>query len=104
MKYTTEYFIKKFDAIPESEWTVETFEDKHGRKCALGHCNYLDGERMALTHVICELGIEGNAAVINDGTNTEDVPVKSALELGETPKERILNALSLVAAIERYGF
>jgi len=37
MNYNVDYFIAKFQAIPENQWTVRTHSDCNGRKCALGH-------------------------------------------------------------------
>lgn len=36
--YNTEYFIKKFSAIPEERWIIGLFNDDQGRSCANGHC------------------------------------------------------------------
>jgi len=38
-KYTVDYFIEKFSAIPEEMWTVGETEDIDGKKCALGFCS-----------------------------------------------------------------
>lgn len=39
MEYTVDYFIKKFEAIPEERWTTGTFLSyEEERRCALGHC------------------------------------------------------------------
>jgi len=37
MEYTVDYFIKKFEAIPENKWFIGGYEDGY-KKCALGHC------------------------------------------------------------------
>lgn len=41
MKYDLEYFITKFSAIPECDWTEGNLEDQDNPecKCALGHCS-----------------------------------------------------------------
>lgn len=36
MEYNVEYFIAKFEAIPEDKWCVNTQEDEKGRRCAAG--------------------------------------------------------------------
>lgn len=46
-KYTVDYFIGKFEAIPEDQWAVDTF-NRGGRKCVNGHC----GARYA--HIVQE--------------------------------------------------
>jgi hypothetical protein len=42
-QYTRDYFIAKFEAIPEELWTTRVFRDG-GKCCAMGHCgaNYTD--------------------------------------------------------------
>jgi hypothetical protein len=38
MKYTVDYFIQKFEAIPEDKWTTGTFMNTVLKnRCALGH-------------------------------------------------------------------
>lgn len=37
-KYTVDYFIKKFEAIPEDKWYVGKFFGPEERCCAVGHC------------------------------------------------------------------
>jgi len=41
--YTVDYFINKFEAIPEKDWIVGIFMDHHGRCCAQGHCIFNRG-------------------------------------------------------------
>lgn len=38
MKYDVDYFIKKFEAIPEDKWCIIDFLKENGQMCALGHC------------------------------------------------------------------
>src|SRR6478736_1430645 len=38
MKYNREYFIAKFEAIPEEKWTTGECCNAFGQCCALGHC------------------------------------------------------------------
>ena len=98
MKYTKKYFIDKFQAIPEEKWT-EGILSQEGCCCALGHCGVLDlakptEEAKELTHLLLPVTkkyIEPLFAgeivyYINDSCD----------ELGDTPKQRILNALNLV--------
>ena len=103
-KYTKEYFIKKFEAIPEDKWcktelTSPLDDECH---CALGHCgikdydNVMTPEAKALVNILDPIHKKvisypcmGDYAVvyeINDGAD----------KLGSTPKERILKALSMV--------
>lgn len=36
-----EYFIKKFEAIPEENWSIGSIQDTDGNSCANGHCGVL---------------------------------------------------------------
>lgn len=89
MEYTIEYFIAKFEAIPEKDWTTKDYVNE-GKSCALGHCGvreHLDtgwpvttDEGEELNELLC-----AKVPEINDG---EDTRYQQA-----TPKERILAAL-----------
>lgn len=37
-KYTVDYFIKKFEAIPTKQWCKGSFNNRESQHCALGHC------------------------------------------------------------------
>ncbi len=86
-----DYFIKKFEAIPEEEWCEGDFilyvgPDRPMQRCAAGHCGAtqltpITPEASALSDVL------GNqTVVINDGLYGFD-------SLGSHPKTRILAAL-----------
>ncbi len=38
MDYTIDYFISKFEAIPEDKWVIGVVRTNDGRCCAMGHC------------------------------------------------------------------
>lgn len=38
MQYSVDFFISKFEAIPEEEWTTGTQQNEIGQRCAFGHC------------------------------------------------------------------
>lgn len=91
--YDVDYFIRKFEAIPELLWCIDALEDDQGRRCALGHCygTQMDGctsESMALCAVIF-IG-HGSVPDINNG---EDPRYQQP-----TPKQRILAALRDIKA------
>ena len=89
-KYTAEYFYNKFAAIPESKWTTGFFVNAHNKCCALGHCGF----RCAVTTP------EGSALkklFANNGLSVVGVNDEFS-EFGNTPKERILNALTFIAS------
>jgi hypothetical protein len=104
-KYDAMYFIKKFDAIPENEWTILNYVEYDSftnsvDKCVMGHCNahydYDNKEATALRSLF-EDNIHIFASQVNDGF------VNGSYELGNNPKERILNALYLINAIQELG-
>ncbi len=99
--YNVDYFINKFEAIPESKWCINTRADGLGNRCALGWCYPNDAEAKA-----SEMGSYGGNESPEDralvrlfkvlpypwvgGTNNGmgECPYKQ-----ETPKQRILSAL-----------
>ena len=104
MQYTVDYFIKKFEAIPETLWCVENIE-KDGRHCALGHCGgwpHESKESTALAKVLVKyyeltsLDLPKNhrdeidyAEVVYNINDFDSM----FSDLGATPKQRILAAL-----------
>jgi hypothetical protein len=90
-KFTPRYFIEKFAAIPDEQWTTGHYNFQ-GQHCALGHCNahimYNNPEAYELRLLFRGIG---NVITINDGCRGFNL-------LGDTPRERILNALILVEA------
>lgn len=104
-KYTVDYFIKKFEKIPQKEWTVGEYVNDKGKCCALGHCGaklvfdkhsgiedeYFPEEAEALK----ELLVYYTAylpSLINDGDVSE-------YNLGH-PKKNILAALGEIKKIK----
>lgn len=86
MVYNVNYFIKKFEAIPEEKWTTGAFEDECGCKCALGHCGYTESGLESQEGIELTRLLKHRAAAINDGGQPKyDQP---------TPKQRILAALN----------
>lgn len=105
--YTVDYFISKFQAIPENQWTTHTHSDCNGRKCALGHC--LDPEALAIFEAQWKangcafgvpsseewLGIQYICPGIHYINNGEDRDYPQA-----TPKARVLAVLADIKAKE----
>lgn len=103
-KYDVDYFIKKFEAIPEEKWYQGTYfnEDKTAF-CALGHCGQKDykhtKQSIALINIFKKADKALNVYNVNDGNYNwySDVYIEGFRDfniyLGDTPKERILNAL-----------
>lgn len=91
MKYDVNYFINKFSAIPEERWTVRNYI-LGNKRCALGHCGmgiiFTSREALALI-ALFKSKLDVRVSWVNDGKYAS---------LGRTPKERILNALELIAA------
>jgi hypothetical protein len=93
-QFTPEYFIAKFEAIPDELWHVGAYDGPANSHCALGHCGTVASEEgfalmELLDHVVGAAYTNGQVpsgpAVVNDG--------KSDRYKQATPKERILAAL-----------
>lgn len=96
MKYNTEYFINKFERIPDNKWTTGTLVRGH-KKCVFGHCGgYETEEANAIANIIID-NLTCTPMCINDGWYDNQIVMRS---LGNTPKERILNALCVIYAME----
>lgn len=86
--YTVDYFISKFEAIPEDKWCVDFTEDYNGNRCALGHCGGINThESNILRSILCM-----PVSFLNDGLKPEYPQ--------PTPKQRILAALYDIRAKE----
>jgi hypothetical protein len=95
MKYDSIYFLKKFDAIPDDKWTVGSYRNSMNQRCAVGHCLGNIPVKNIRTRRSKELFALRNVLFaptsINDG-------LRAFIQLGDTPKERIINALLLANA------
>lgn len=95
MDYNVDYFINKFEAIPDCQWTVGQLTNNQGQYCALGHCSYtvkngLTEESNALEKLIIAYY---NTSVVAINDNLQRYPEGNFTSYGSTPKERILTAL-----------
>jgi hypothetical protein len=88
-KYTVDYFIKKFSAIPKKNWTTGKLQDPMNPdvRCAIGHCGMPSNagrteEAKALYRLIDPTS---STARINDGRDSA-YPQKH-------PRSRVLAAL-----------
>lgn len=86
MIYDVDYFISKFEAIPEEKWIVGNYTDGYGC-CALGHCGIVASETTKEADSLVTLFILLNTAIppINDNHD--------ARYCQHTAKQRILAAL-----------
>ena len=94
-KYDADYFINKFEAIPDEKWIAGEYE-AGGCCCALGHCGvrFVDGDSFpriedteegnALSDLFNQRGL--SVPVVNDRI---DVRYQQP-----TPKARVLAALA----------
>ena len=92
-KYTLDYYIDKFNNIPEDKWGTGVYNDDNGHCCAFGHCGAYAGreetdEARSLSTIFRELKKDNDPDLthINDGD-------RGAEKYGETPKERVVNYL-----------
>lgn len=91
MNYDVDYFLNKFEAIPEEKWKTNSWKDSgDGRMCAHGHCgrgkDALSQESLSLNRI---LGFK--VIAINDGWDERYQQ--------PTPKQRILAALMDIKAM-----
>jgi hypothetical protein len=95
--YTIDYYIQKFERIPDDQWTTEAFIDNVGRCCALGHCGDRDNvqdspEAMAFSRLCHGDGI---IIGVNDGNvNYTEWIARYDLPSLDHPKARILQFLN----------
>lgn len=100
MHYTVDYFIAKFEAIPEEQWCMLNLENTCGQKCALGHLgnaspSALNAESVALVEILRPFH-KGTLCQDSDiVTHINDFDFGYWAALGETPKQRILAALRM---------
>ena len=98
-EYSKEYFIKKFEAIPEEEIGTTALSSK----CALYHCGVRDfdsngayiltDEAKALIELFSEKGeVRKGRSMSTIVTDVND-GIGNNYPLGETAKERLLNKL-----------
>lgn len=99
VNYDVDYFIRKFEAIPEDMWLIRSLGHYGGPRCALGHCIgqespfsfKKDSESVSLTIVFQDERIRyllknnRSIASINNGEHPNYQQ--------STPKQRILAAL-----------
>lgn len=94
MKYDVDYFIQKFEAIPEDEWGMGWLANElTGKKCMLGHCGQRDyinptPEVEALSRIF-DLEWTTELYEINDG-------IGKWKHLAIKPKDRVLKALKVL--------
>lgn len=92
-----DYFIEKFEAIPEEQWTTGKYRNAEGRCCALGHCGkfqaFVDTEEAKdLYAVIARL----SPRPFSVGSINDNVYGEVGFFFGTTPKARIVNYLKAV--------
>jgi hypothetical protein len=90
--YDVDYFIYKFEKIPEELWCMDEYHNSLGQSCALGHCGYSNENA-------CNSENEQTESLLTMFLDYLSVGVVSAND-GEsykykqpTPKQRILAAL-----------
>lgn len=87
--YTLDYFIGRFEAIPEEQWCIKEPTDEAGRHDCWGHLGEVtldttSDEAKALYILVAK---HGSLTQANDGVNGY---------VGNTPKQRVLNFLNAI--------
>lgn len=113
--YTVDYFIEKFEAIPEEKWTTGELVREGGCMCVLGHCGLSDPVKDYVNPTAEALAL-GNILLQHDrikARTREDISEGPAIEAcwqlndsghdiygftEPTPKQRILAALRDIKA------
>lgn len=103
--YDVDYFIKKFEAIPEEKWCINTRLDHHGNRCALGWCYQSDRdaedsmttianiEETKLTYLFNGVLLERGVGWVNNGYSLKYQQ--------PTPKQRVLAALYDIKSLQQ---
>lgn len=90
-QYDAQYFIEKFEAIPEDRWTTGEYVNSSKQCCALGHCGFRNNKNQIWTpegEALVSLFDDGGLGII-DGVNDGHDPRYRQ----PTPKQRVLAAL-----------
>lgn len=95
--YDVDYFIKKFEVIPDELWYIGDFQNIDGSKhCAMGHC----GRGSEIANALCFLGMDYGISFpsVNDATyeNCASDENDSKFWNLDTPKQRVLSALNYI--------
>lgn len=90
MNYIIDYFINKFESIPDENWCTSTVKNEQGQMCVLGHCGILNNVYPA-KDVILLIDLLSNKDSTLDVTRINDGDHEKYQQL--TPKARILAVL-----------
>ena len=82
-KYTAQYFIDKFKAIPDEQWCTHNYTNEDGNHCAYGHCGVRGGIGTHESNGLDKLSL--SIISINDGNQIAYSQ--------PTPRGRVLAAL-----------
>lgn len=100
-----EYFIRKFDGIPDEFWQVGSTSDLHGKCCALGHCGMdsvkeLFSDYNYESKALIKLFADSEKDTDMDGADWLVIRVNDARtnRIHRTPRARILAALNDIKA------
>lgn len=67
MDYNIQYFIDKFEAIPEENWCTGTLKDGN-RLCAFGHCNM---EILDMPHILSNPEARALLSIFTEKTDSD---------------------------------
>lgn len=105
-EFTVDHYIEKFSKIPDELWNDDgqyVNSNNCDRMCALGHCGYRDANNPTSSEafqlsMMFLVYLNINVPFVNDGAGSAIIAI-----FGKTPKERILNALSMIKTKQNNG-
>lgn len=87
--YTIDFFINKFEVIPEEMWCVDELQNERGQRCAIGHCEAQSLVDYTESNTLIRLSKYRIASVNNGIERDYQQP---------TPKQRVLAFLYNIKA------
>lgn len=93
VRYTVDYFIKFFSAIPEEKWCKGELVLESGARCALGHLCGRDAYRSHSRRKLALAKLFDPSVTVACSIRT-DAAIYSVNDAGFNPKQSILNRLN----------
>lgn len=95
VKYSIDYFIKKFTDTDPSQWTRCQLTNSNGQHCALGFCGGYDTKEAQALKDLTKHPSRLNPTYSNNVMDINDSQI-SYRHLGKDPRTRVINALKRI--------